>query len=424
MKKSVICFAMLLMALSSGLAPISQAATLNDVSSDFWAYEQINEMVDDEVMKLNLDGNFNPEDKVQRAEFTSMLIKVLKLDNMDVVVDNPFSDITLTTEYYDDILRSEQKGLVYGYPDNTFRPSNDIKKQEVTSVMSHITKGADVDTQILSAFHDVSKIPDWAKEAYAKTTLYKLYVNYPDSMEFEPQRNITRAETAVLLSKLKAALSLVKQEYKAPVDVEKTIGEEHLSINSDALSNIVTITNKRMIVEQGNILKAGFRERFKGKKAAVGDTIVFTNVNDIVTDEGRTIIPSGSKFFATVEDMILPKPMNKSGAVKLHFNKLETSDGKVCNLDADVYSKFDGWLQKSSLKKLGLYTLGGLAAGGAVGSAAGIPTDEEGVAYGVGLPVGAALGLLTGWFTKGSYYNAHEGEEVYMYLNSPLSIKY
>ena len=37
-------------------------------------------------------------------------------------------------------MKSEELGLVYGYPDKTFKPDNKMIKVEVTSVMSHITK--------------------------------------------------------------------------------------------------------------------------------------------------------------------------------------------------------------------------------------------------------------------------------------------
>ena len=38
-----------------------------------------------------------------------MLIKVLNQSKLDVYIDNPFEDVTTSTEHYDDIMRSEQK---------------------------------------------------------------------------------------------------------------------------------------------------------------------------------------------------------------------------------------------------------------------------------------------------------------------------
>ena len=422
MKKLFNLFASLLVFMAMIFAPKAQAAQIADVADDYWAKAEIYRMVDDGVMKLDENGNFNPTGSVERAEFTSMLIKVLSQSDLEIYIENPFEDVDVKTEHYDDIMRSEQIGLVYGYPDGTFKPKNDVNKAEVTSAVSHITKDTIYDLSILDEYIDTDQIPDWAKLAYAKTVKYNLFVNYPDRMKFEPNREITRAETAVLLAKLKDAITNVKEEYTAE-EVEKSLSVEHLSINSHAESNVVTITNLRKIIAQGNILKVSFVERFKAKKANVGDEVVFTNAKDVVTDEGTLVIPQGAKFYATIENMIQPKIFNKAGAVKFAFNRLELPNGQVSDLNANVYNKLDGYVKNSSRNKMIGYTLGGLAVGAGAGVAIGAPTDEMGTALAIGIPCGGVLGCVTSLVTKGVNYKADKGDEVYIYLNEELSIQ-
>lgn len=421
MKKLLNLFASLFFLMAAVFAPGANAEGISDIPEGYWAQAEIYQMVNDGVMKLDGNGNFNPDSSVERAEFTSMLIKVLNQSNLDVYIENPFEDVDVKTDYYDDIMRSEQIGLVYGYPDGTFRPAKEINKAEVTSAVSHITKDTIYDLSILDEFVDTDKIPDWAKLAYAKTVKYNLFVNYPDRQKFEPDRDITKAETAVLLCKLKNAISNVKEEYKAE-EVEKTLSLEHLSIHSKAESNTVTITNMRKIISEGNILKVSFVERFKSKNANVGDSVVFTNAKDVVTDEGTLVIPAGAKFYATIEDLVQPKRMNKAGAVKFNFSKVELPNGVASDMNGTVYNKLDGYLKNSSGKKLAGYTLGGLVVGAGAGSAIGFPTDEVGTSYAIALPSGAALGFLTGLFTKGPSYRANAGDELYVKLNAPLSV--
>lgn len=400
----------------------ANAAQIADIQDDYWAKNEINQMVDSGIMKLDNYGNFNPNNSVERAEFTSMLIKVLNQGDLDIYIENPFEDVNVKTKFYDDIMRSEQIGLVYGYPDGTFKPAKDINKAEVTSTVSHITKDTIYDLSILDDFIDVDKIPEWAKSAYAKTVKYNLFVNYPDRQAFEPNRDITRAETAVLLAKLKAAISNVKDEYKAEEKpVEKTLAVEHLSINSHATSNIVTITNMRKIIADGNILKVSFADKFNGKTANIGDNVIFTNEKDIITNEGTLLIPQGSKFYATVQDIIQPKRMNKSGAVKFNFNKVEMPQ-TTSSMDGVVFNNLNGYLQRKSSAKLLGYTIGGLAVGAGAGSAIGFPTDEVGTSYAIALPVGAVGGFVVGLFTKGPQYKANKGDELYIKLDSPLII--
>ena len=193
MRKLFNLFASLLVFMAMIFVPKAQAAQIADVADDYWAKAEIYRMVDDGVMKLDENGNFNPTGSVERAEFTSMLIKVLSQSDLEIYIENPFEDVDVKTEHYDDIMRSEQIGLVYGYPDGTFKPKNDVNKAEVTSAVSHITKDTIYDLSILDEYIDTDQIPDWAKLAYAKTVKYNLFVNYPDRMNFEPHREITRA---------------------------------------------------------------------------------------------------------------------------------------------------------------------------------------------------------------------------------------
>lgn len=402
-------------------SPKAMANEIKDISADYWAVKEIYQMVNEGVMTLDENGNFNPDGSVERADFTSMLIKVLNQGSLDVYIDNPFEDVTAETKNYDDIMRSEQIGLVYGYPDGTFKPANDMIKAEVTSAVSHITKDTINDLSILDDFTDVDLIPDWAKMAYAKTVKYNLFVNYPDRAKFEPNRDITRAETAVLLAKLKNAISNVKEEYQAE-EVEKTLSVEHLSIHSKAQANTVTITNMRKIIAEGNILKVSFVDKYKGKKANVGDKVIFTNEKDIITDEGTLLIPAGSKFYATVEDIVEAKRMNKAQQVKFTFDQLELPNGTISDMNGTVYNDLNGYLKDKSGKKLLAYTIGGLAVGTGVGSAIGFPTDEVGLSYAIGMPVGAVGGYVCGLLTKGVNYNATKGEELYVILNDSLSI--
>lgn len=395
------------------------AADINDVSESYWANAEIAEMVSKDVMQLDEDNNFDPEGAVKRGDFVKMLVKVLGHDNLDVRVENPYTDINGDTENFSSIMKSEELGLVYGYPDKTFRPENKMIKAEVTSVMSHITKNVMTDEDVLADFSDVEDIPAWAKRAYEKAVKLGLYVNYPDGLKFEPKRDITRAETAVLLAKLSKALNYVKEEYVSP---EKTMGAEHLNIHKDAESNIVTITNTRKIIAGGNILKAEFFEPYKSKASNQGDDVVFFIRNDIVTDEGTTVIPANAKLYAEVEDIIEPQWFNKNGEVKVKFTRLELPDGRTADLNGYVYNKRDGYLRENRWKKVGLYTLGGAVVGTGAGMGIGIPSDEVGAGFAIGTPVGAGVGAVAGLVTKGINYSARAGETVYIKLLDDVSI--
>ena len=276
-------------------APAFAYAGIDDVCENYWAQVEIASVVSDSVMTLT-DGNFNPEGKMSRVEFVKALLKVLGQENLEVTSKVKFSDVAKSSDIYAPIARSQQLGLVYGYPNGKFLPDNAVLRDEAQSVISHITIDADIDSSIVAKYADADKVPAWANEVYAKTLSYGIYVNYPNENELRPTEELTRAEAAVLLHRLRQRLNLVKTEYKS----ETVLGTEHLNVSKKAESNEVVITNLRNIIREGNVLEIAFNEQFKSKLHAAGDQITFTNPEDIVTEEGTLLFPAGSTFYRPV----------------------------------------------------------------------------------------------------------------------------
>ncbi len=401
----------------------SFAADIKDVGASYWASREINAIVDDNIMTLDSASNFNPESDMTRVEFVNALLKVLTNDNLDVTINNIFSDVKSSDADYANILRSQQLGLVYGYPDGTFQPNRVMLRDEAQSVMSHITKEKATDLSIISQFSDAKAVPAWAKYPYAKTLSYGLYVNYPDASELRPLDALSRAEGAVLLAKLRDRLGLVKSQY---LGKEALLGVEHLNVTKKAECNEVNITNQRNIIKEGNALEVAFDERFKSKEHQAGDVFSFYNKEDIVTEEGTLLIPANSTFYAKVLEIKDPRWFNKWARVYCQVCKVKLPNGQEVELNAKPFYKNyelkeSAWVNAG---KLALYTVGG----GAVGTGAGvgfgfIPSPEKiGTGIAIGAPVGAGVGLATGLITKGWNYDAKEGEEIYIILLDDASI--
>ena len=117
-----------------------------------------------------------------------------------IVVGGAVLTQDIANEIGADYYSSDALDLVHGYPDGSFKPNQAILRSECTAVISHITKDLDVDTEIVNRFTDVSSIPNWAVDEYAKSLTYGIYVNHPDPNMLEPNRALTRAEAAKILS--------------------------------------------------------------------------------------------------------------------------------------------------------------------------------------------------------------------------------
>lgn len=431
MKKILASFLTLCLLALNTLPVLAADIGINDVNCNYWAYSEINDVLSNCIMKLDEYGNFNPEKSVTRVEFVQSLLRVLSNDNLDVTVRNSFRDITETYPAYQDILRSQQLGLVYGYPNKTFKPERVLIKSEVTSILSHITKETYCDTSILNQFADRNDIPSWATYAYAKTTKYGLYVNYPDSMVFLPNKELSRAEAAVLLSKLRCALGLVKEKFKGqPCAVqpcpEQTIAVEHLNVSNKAPVNTVTVTNMRKIICAKNLLPVSFECPFSSKCAKAGDVINFVIPENIYTQEGTLVIPACTKMVAEIINVQKPKWFNKNARVNVLFRCVVLPDGRIMPISAKPFTKdcilMEGpWMTAGKIV-LSTATFGILGAGTGVGFGF-IPTPTKlwtGLA--IGIPVGCGVGLASALINKGLQYKAKKGEQIFIILKCDTSI--
>ena len=406
--------------------PVLAASTkIMDVSKDYWASAEIADVVSNNIMTIDASGNFYPEDGMERVEFVSALLKVLANDNLKVTIGNKFSDLKSTDAFYSDVLRSDQLGLVYGYPDKTFKPHQIMLRDEAQSVISHITKDMVADYSVLNYFTDSNLIPSWAKLVYAKSLAYGIYVNYPNAKELRPLDDLTRAEAAVLLARLRDKIGLVKEEYVGP-DLEKVLAIEHLNVKKNAPNDTVKITNKRNIIVSGNVLEVAFSDKFKSEAAKSGDVVKFVNPQDICTEEGTLLIPANSVFSGKVLSIQDPKWFNKNARAYIQLTEICTPDGKTIDLNAkpfykDYALKEGPWMTAG---KVALYTVGL----GAVGTGAGvgfafIPNPAEiGTGIAIGTPIGAGVGLILGLVTPGLKYHAKAGEQIYVILCEDASI--
>lgn len=409
----------------------TSASAIVDIPDNYWANIEINDMVDNNIIPLDYNGYFNPNDSVYRTDFTGWLLKVLQQGAPNIVEERPFLDVDPNTRGYFDILKSKEVGLVYGYPDGNFRPIKNLSRAETQSIMSHITRELFDDLSPLEPFVDKDQIPFWDLNQYAKTIYMGLYVNHPELERLEPNRDLTRAEAAVLLYRLKMALNLVKDEYRSEeVDetpAEQIIGNEQLIYDKCGLmQNDVTITNQRKILLPGNIFPIIFNQEFASKSAAAGDPVSFILDYDLMTTQGTLMLPQGTQVIGEVQTVTDPKWFNKNARVFVEIKEIRTPDGKVIPTKAVVYNKTEGDLVEGggkTLAKVGGYALLGAAVGGgAVGVPVGASNDNWGTSLGIAIPVGAAVGVVGGLVTPGLNYKAHPGEKIYIEIREETSI--
>jgi len=122
------------------LLTFSQAAFANteshfkDVESGHENFEAISYLYDEGVVQGYTDGEYKSENRINRAEFVKIVVETLDYDTTGNT--NCFPDVK--TEWYAPyICTAEEKGIIDGYSDNYFRPSNYINFAEASKVVAN-----------------------------------------------------------------------------------------------------------------------------------------------------------------------------------------------------------------------------------------------------------------------------------------------
>lgn len=154
------------------------------------------------------DGTFAPEAPITRAQYAAIISKTFQLPLKHKT--RKFTDIKPNFWAASAIYRGADMGFISGFPDGSFRAGQNLTKaQAIVSIVSGLKlKGGN--PNILTMYGDRAQIPSYATNAMAIATQKLLVVNYPQTEQLEPLRDITRAEVVALI--YQALVALDKQK--------------------------------------------------------------------------------------------------------------------------------------------------------------------------------------------------------------------
>ncbi len=178
------------------------AVSFGDITSEHWAYGYVDELTTSGVINGYPDGTFRPEETISKAEFIKLVVMASLPEEVDIAdapsaMDNWAGQVvavaqiyqliepgsiteenmnepitrmemaliiskadiflrgnsldqskSVTFNDYDDMNREEitylthavSKGLISGYPDNTFKPSKNMSRAEAATMIYRYTK--------------------------------------------------------------------------------------------------------------------------------------------------------------------------------------------------------------------------------------------------------------------------------------------
>lgn len=171
-----------------------------------WAQENINSLASRFVVKGTDGQHYSPDRILTRAEWVTLLVRALGLGGSAADAAG-FSDLAAGSWPAGAISAAVQAGLIQGYADGSFRPDAPVTREQMAVTLARALRLAGSPAQSASGpaagggFTDAARIAGWATDAVAEAAATGLIAGMPDG-SYKPQAQATRAEAAVVISRL------------------------------------------------------------------------------------------------------------------------------------------------------------------------------------------------------------------------------
>ena len=146
------------------VASMAASGDFPDVPKDHWAAARIVRMAQAGIITGFPDGTFRPSAQVTREEIVTMLVRAMRKEPTVSAIQT-FSDVTSSRWSAGNIETAVAEGWVKGYPDGTFKPSNPITRSEMAVMVVRVLgkeSEASKITEPCLMANDEEDVPSWA----------------------------------------------------------------------------------------------------------------------------------------------------------------------------------------------------------------------------------------------------------------------
>ena len=241
MKKRIVSLVISFVMLAGILIyPVSSAEggsmPFKDVKAGKWYCKSVEYVYENGYMNGVTPDRFDPNGNLTRGMVVTILCR---MDGGKPELTGVFSDVKPKKWYAGYVGWASKNGLVNGYSDGTFKPEANITRQEMAAVISRYIEYAGIRMPrrftAPAEFTDTAKIGKWAK-THVETLRRAGIFNGDAAGKYNPQSEITRAETATVVMNLISAKDLAWQGYD-PLDTDGPviIGAKYLYDNASQI---------------------------------------------------------------------------------------------------------------------------------------------------------------------------------------------
>lgn len=169
-----------------------------------WAAENITTAMSKGWVAGYPDRTFRPNTTLTRADFVTLLSR-MSGEDLSGYTGDPFPDVPESKYYAASVAWAVQAGIVAGFPDGNFRPTENVTREQMAHIMRLYLqhRGVDVseiDQSVDARIADVDDIGSWALDDVR--FCYAAGLLQGRGSTFVPRGTATRAEAATVLLRL------------------------------------------------------------------------------------------------------------------------------------------------------------------------------------------------------------------------------
>lgn len=316
MKKNLFVFLLVVVFSILAFSTVFASATFTDVSSEHWAYSDIERMVKEAIVNGYTDGSFKPDSFITRAEYCVILSRIFEPEQLAKL--DGYVDMDGNAWYYDDVAKMVEIGAIKGDSKTTIRPSSYITREEAVVILNRIIKLQYSEKALEKTFSDIRTLSSWAEDDVLAFIEIGILNGYDDG-SLKPTRSISRAEAVKILAKSIAAIITDSGEYDMD-DYEGVVVVKAPNVtlkNTDGIIRVIAINEK-------------IKDTLDAKGVDKKDIPVING-----DEEKPEVKPSTSKV-ATINITTVQGDNGNTYKVKRNAVKIATGKKITVKLDGDV----------------------------------------------------------------------------------------
>ncbi len=178
------------------------ATRYTDCRTDDWYYTATEFVSERGYFKGISSTLFGPNLKMDRAMFVTVLGRIAGIDT-SIYTTSTFSDVNISTWYGPYVEWAAQEGIVLGYGNNVFGPTDSVTREQMAEIMYKYAQWAGYSITVdnpewMDRYSDTAKISGWAEEAVIWSVSTGL-IKGMSPTTIDPLGNATRAQVAQII---------------------------------------------------------------------------------------------------------------------------------------------------------------------------------------------------------------------------------